>query len=189
MIKNGKVVDLGYSLKNSEGEVLDRADSKEPFTYLHGAQQIVPGLETSLDGLNIGDKKQVTVQPEQGYGVVDPRLKMIVKRTQFPDDADLKAGMRFFAESEDGQEVVFVVESIEGEKVHVDGNHPLAGQVLHFDVEVLAIREATAEELQHGHAHGPHGHDHDHDHNHHDHEHGHDCDHDHGHEEGEEHEE
>ena len=159
-IANGKVVNLLYSLKNSEGEVLDRADQEAPFTYLHGAQQIVPGLETALEGLKVGDKKQVTVAPEDGYGELNEELKLTVSRTQFPADANLEPGMQFEAHTPDGQGVVFTVEALEGDKIKIDGNHPLAGQVLHFDVEVLSMRDATAEEMEHGHAHGEDGHHH-----------------------------
>src|SRR4051794_26733528 len=125
-IKTGKVVDLGYSLKNSKGETLDQADKKEPFTYLHGAQQIVPGLESALEGLKVGDKKSVTVSPELGYGKRDPNLKVAVNRTQFPAGLDLKPGMQFEADAGDGNEMMFTVESISDDKVHIDGNHPLA---------------------------------------------------------------
>jgi FKBP-type peptidyl-prolyl cis-trans isomerase SlyD len=175
MIKNGKVVDLRYSLKNSQGELLDEADAADPFTYLHGAQQVVPGLESALEGLKIGDKKKVVVSPEDGYGIKDPKLSMVVKKAQFPGNLELEAGMQFEATSNTGEEIIFTVESIEGDEVRVDGNHPLAGETLHFDVEVLQIRDATQEEIEHGHAHGPDGHGHDH-HHHHDDE---DCDHDH----------
>jgi FKBP-type peptidyl-prolyl cis-trans isomerase SlyD len=160
MIKNGKVVNLAYSLKNSDGDLLDRADSKEPFTYLHGASQIVPGLETALEGLKTGDKKQVTVQPEQGYGEVNQDLKLTVNRSQFPAGAEIQEGMQFETQTPDGHGLIFTVETIEGDKVTIDGNHPLAGETLHFDVEVLNVRDATEEEKQHGHAHGEHGHDH-----------------------------
>ena len=177
-IQNGKVVQLAYSLTSTDGEVLDRADSKEPFEYLHGSSQIVPGLEQGLEGLKIGEKKKVTVAPGGGYGEIDEQLIMAVKRTQFPDGVELEEGMQFESRSPDGQGMVFTVDSIEGDTVNIDGNHPLAGETLHFDVEVLAIRDATAEEKEHGHAHGPggHGHDHDHDHGH---EHGPGCNHDH----------
>ena len=160
MISNGKVVELSYSLTDSDGEVLDRADAKEPFTYLHGASQIVPGLETALEGLKKGDKKKVVIEPAEGYGDEDPELKMIVNRTQFPKDVELEVGLQFEANSPTGEGVVFTVEAIEGDKVHIDGNHPMAGVTLHFDVEVLNVRDATKEELSHGHAHGAHGHHH-----------------------------
>ena len=172
MIIEGKVVDLVYSLKNADGELLDSADAQNPLTYLHGAHEIVPGLETALGGLKVGDRKQVVVPPETGYGNSDPELKLIVSRSQFPKTADLKAGMRFRASAAEGdEEVIFTIKGVEGEKVFIDGNHPLAGETLYFDVEVLTVRDATDEEKQHGHAHGPEGHGHDHDH---DHEHEHD---------------
>ncbi len=170
MIQDGKVVYLKYLLKSSEGEVLDEADVNDPFIYLHGAHQIVPGLESALKGLNLGDKKQVSVQPQDGYGVVDPKLKMAVKRSQFPSDVQLEEGMQFQVDTNDGHEMLFTVEAVKGDQVHVNGNHPLAGQVLHFDVEVLKIRDATEEEISHGHAHDGHHHHH-HDEDEHSHEH------------------
>ena len=160
MIDDGKVVDLVYSLKNSEGEVLDSADEQNPLTYLHGAQEIVPGLESELKGLKVGDKKKVVVPPTTGYGEPDPELKLVVSRTQFPEEAEIKAGMRFKASASDNDEdeVVFTIKGVEGDKVYIDGNHPLAGETLHFDVEVLRVRDATDEEKEHGHAHTPDGH-------------------------------
>src|SRR5947209_988607 len=111
-IKSGKVVDLGYSLKNSKGQTIDQADRKDPFTYLHGAQQVVPGLESALEGLKVGDKKSVTVSPEQGYGKRDPNLKIAVNRAQFPAGLDLKPGMQFDSDAGDAYEMMFTVDSI-----------------------------------------------------------------------------
>jgi len=173
------VVELLYTLKDSKGEVIDRSEKDDPLFYLHGEGQIVPGLEKELEGLAAGAKKRVVVSPDEGYGVSNPDLKISVKRSQFPGDVEVKEGMQFQAQAGD-QGVVFTVASIEGDTVMIDGNHPLADQVLHFDVEVVSVREATKEELAHGHAHGPDGHGHDHDHDH-DHDHGHDHDHDHDH--------
>jgi FKBP-type peptidyl-prolyl cis-trans isomerase SlyD len=172
-IQNGKVVDLKYRLKNSVGEILDESDAKDPFSYLHGAQQIVPGLENALAGLKVGDKKDVTVAPKDGYGEVNPGLKMVVKRAQFPKGVELEEGMSFEAAGGDGVGMVFTIEKINGEDIHLDGNHPLAGQTLYFSVEVLSVRDATEEEIEHGHAHGPEGHGHHH------HDHDEECDHDH----------
>jgi FKBP-type peptidyl-prolyl cis-trans isomerase SlyD len=160
MIKNGTVVNLAYSLTNDAGEVLDRADAKDPFTYLHGVGQIVPGLETALEGAKVGDKKKVSVEPAEGYGEVNPELKLVVNRAQFPKGVELETGMQFETSSPDGHGMAFTVEKIEDDKVHIDGNHPLAGQTLHFDVEVLSMRAATEEEMEHGHAHGGDGHHH-----------------------------
>lgn len=160
MIKNGTVVNLAYTLTNDEGEVLDRADAKDPFTYLHGVGQIVPGLESALEGGKVGDKKKVSVAAADGYGEVNADLKLVVNRSQFPKGAELEEGMQFETSGADGQGMVFTVEKIDGEKIHIDGNHPLAGQALHFDVEVLSMRAATEEEMSHGHAHGEDGHHH-----------------------------
>ncbi len=162
MITKGKVVSLAYTLTNDEGEELDRADKGEPFSYLHGSRQIIQGLESAVEKMNIGDKKKVTVSPEEGYGEHDPKLKFTLDRTNFPKDVELEVGMQFEAnlsdEEEDGR--VFTIENIKGDKVDVNGNHPLAGMTLHFDVELLSVREATKDELEHNHAHGDNGHDH-----------------------------
>jgi FKBP-type peptidyl-prolyl cis-trans isomerase SlyD len=160
LIAQDKVVSLAYSLKDEEGEVLDQSDAQEPFVYLHGAEQIVPGLENALTGLKVGDKKQVTVQPDEGYGEFNPDLRLTVKKTQFPAEAELVEGLEFETTLQDGTPAIFTIVEIEGDQVTVDGNHPLAGEVLHFDVEVLSIRDATADELSHGHAHGADGHHH-----------------------------
>jgi FKBP-type peptidyl-prolyl cis-trans isomerase SlyD len=160
-VSEGKVIELAYTLKNASGDVLDEANSADPFAYLHGAAQIVSGLEDALVGLKVGDKKQVVVAPAEGYGELDPGLRMKVKRSQFPAGVKLESGMQFEANSPDGQGgVVFTVVGLVGDEVEIDGNHPLAGVTLHFDVEVLKVREATQEELAHGHAHGGDGHHH-----------------------------
>jgi FKBP-type peptidyl-prolyl cis-trans isomerase SlyD len=154
MIKKDSVVNLSYSLKNSKGEELDKSDQSQPFAYLHGMGQVVPGLEKALEGLVVGDKKEVTVPPAEGYGDYVPTLKTQVERSNFPKDVDIKPGMQFEAEDEGKQRIIFEVISLEGDKINIDGNHPLAGETLHFSVEVTGIREATQEELSHGHAHG-----------------------------------
>ncbi|MBM4251717.1 MAG: peptidylprolyl isomerase [Deltaproteobacteria bacterium] len=160
MIKQGTVVSMTYRLTNAEGEEIDRADKDEPFTYLHGAGQIVPGLEKALSGALVGSRKQVVVSPEEGYGEVVDALRTEAKRNQFPPDAELEVGMRFAADDGQGNPIIFTVIGLEGDLVVLDGNHPLAGETLHFDVEIVGIREATKEELEHGHAHGPDGHHH-----------------------------
>lgn len=160
MITRGKVVALAYRLTDGGGQVLDKAETGAPFSYLHGVGQIVPGLESALEGLKQGDKKKVTVDPKDGYGEHNPNLKVLVPRSEFPKDANIKKGMQFVGRSEDGHEVVYTVEAVEGEQIKLDGNHPLAGQTLHFEVEVVSVRDATEEEMSHGHAHGPDGHHH-----------------------------
>ncbi|MCM2279321.1 MAG: peptidylprolyl isomerase [Oligoflexia bacterium] len=159
-VSNGKVIEMSYRLMNAKGEVLDQADSGSPFAYLHGAQQIVPGLESAIEGLSVGDKKNVVVQPEEGYGEVNPALKLVVTRAQFPTGVELKTGMQFEAQGGDGEGLVFMVENIEGDSIHINGNHPLAGETLHFAIEILKVRDATEEEKEHGHAHGGDGHQH-----------------------------
>jgi FKBP-type peptidyl-prolyl cis-trans isomerase SlyD len=159
-IKTGKVVNLKYTLRNAQGEVLDQSDSAEPFLYLHGSSQIIPGLESALEGLKAGDKKMVVVAPENGYGEKDQNLVIQVKRSQFPENADIQPGMQFESRSPDGYSMVFTVAGVSGDEVTIDGNHPMAGVTLHFDVEVMDVRDATEEEKTHGHAHGPGGHHH-----------------------------
>ena len=160
MIKKNSGVRLGYSLKNAQGQELDHAKSDKPFSYLHGGGQIVPGLENALEGLAVGDKKEVTVSPEQGYGKVVPALAMNVERSNFPKESDIKSGMQFMGELGDGKQIVFTVKGVEGHQVSIDGNHPLAGETLNFAVEVVGVREATEEEITHGHVHGEGGHQH-----------------------------
>jgi FKBP-type peptidyl-prolyl cis-trans isomerase SlyD len=160
MIKKNTVVGISYTLKNSDGEELDSAGAGDPLQYLHGVGQIVPGLEKALDGLLIGSTKDVVVPPAEGYGEHVPQLKIKTEMSMFPKDVEVKIGMEFTADLGDGKHQNFKVEKIEGNEVFIDGNHPLAGQTLHFAIEVLSIRDATEEELQHGHAHGPGGHHH-----------------------------
>jgi FKBP-type peptidyl-prolyl cis-trans isomerase SlyD len=151
---------MAYSLRNDAGVILDQASNSDPFLYIQGGSQIVPGLESALEGLKIGEKKNVTVQPEDGYGPVHPGLKMTVKRSQFPGSAEIEAGMQFQAQSPEGHGMIFTITDVKGEDVTIDGNHPLAGQTLHFAVEILSIRDATEEETSHGHVHGEGGHHH-----------------------------
>jgi FKBP-type peptidyl-prolyl cis-trans isomerase SlyD len=159
-ITTGKVVGMSYSLRNDAGIILDQASHAEPFLYIQGSSQIVPGLETGLEGLKIGEKKNVTVNPEDGYGPVQPGLKMNVKKDQFPGTEDIQVGMQFQAQSPEGHGMIFTIVGLEGDEVIIDGNHPLAGQTLHFSVEILSIRDATTEEQSHGHVHGEGGHHH-----------------------------
>lgn len=162
MIQKGTVVGIAYVLTNTKGEELDRADKDEPFQYLHGAQEMIPGLEKALQGLKVGAKKQVTVPPEDGYGTPDPKLVRKIPKGVFPKDFPIKAGIQFEADlGGDGNGMIYTIKEV-GESVTVDGNHPLAGQTLNFDVEVVSVRKATEEEISHGHAHGEDDHDHDH---------------------------
>ncbi|MFQ5674104.1 MAG: peptidylprolyl isomerase [Nitrospinales bacterium] len=160
MITKNKVVTLSYSLKTSDGEEMGQADSQEPFSYLHGSGQIVPGLEKEIAGMKIGDKKEVTVSPEEGYGEEIADLRVSVQRSQFPEEMKLVPGQQFSADVA-GTQRVFTIMEVQAEQVLVDGNHPLAGKTLHFSVEILGVRDATQEEMEHGHSHDSnHSHEH-----------------------------
>ena len=161
-IENGNVVGIDYSLHLRDGRVIDSSDPGQPLTYLHGEGQIVPGLESALAGLSVGDRKQVVVAPAEGYGDHDPRGLQEVPRSAFPPGFDPKAGMELTAEGPDGEPVPFVIREVRPEAILIDLNHPLAGKTLHFDITVREVRAATEEEVAHGHAHGPHGHGHEH---------------------------
>jgi len=151
-ITQNKVALIDYTLKNGDGEVLDSSEGQEPLAYLHGAENLVPGLEQALEGKTTGDTLSVVVTPEEGYGVRNEELIGSVPREMFEADMPIEAGMTFQAETDQGIQVVRVV-SLTDEEVMVDSNHPLAGETLHFDVTVTEVRDATAEELEHGHVH------------------------------------
>jgi len=158
-IADKHIVSIHYTLTDDDGETIDTSSGGEPLVYLHGAQNIIPGLENALTGKSVGDQLQVTIQPEDAYGELDSELLQLVPRDAFEGIDDIEPGMQFEARSPDGDTQVVVVQDVNEEGVVIDGNHPLAGQVLHFDVTVEAIREATDEEIEHGHAHVP-GHSH-----------------------------
>jgi FKBP-type peptidyl-prolyl cis-trans isomerase SlyD len=158
-VGNQKVVKIDYTLTDPKGVVIDSSNGQEPLAYLHGAHGIIPGLEAALEGKEAGDAMQVIVQPEQAYGVRDVNLIQEVPRKRFPANVDVSAGMQFQAQTPEGPRVVTIV-GVEGDTVKLDANHPLAGMVLNFDVKVVEVRDATAEELSHGHVHSPGGHGH-----------------------------
>lgn len=147
------VVSMHYKLTDEKGEELDSSNGRDPLKYLHGASNIVPGLERALAGKAAGDNVQVVVQPDDGYGEVNPQMVQTVPRSAFEGATEIKAGMQFQAQGPEGQVQMITVTDVTGDDVTVDGNHPLAGQVLHFDVSVEEVRSATEEELSHGHAH------------------------------------
>ncbi len=158
-IANQTVVTMHYTLTDDKGKVLDSSSGGDPLVYLHGASNIIPGLEEALTGKKSGDKIKVTVPPEKGYGQRDERMVQRIPKEQFPDPDRLKVGMQFQVNSNQGPMILTVI-GIEKGEIVVDGNPELAGQTLHFEVEITDVRQATAEELQHGHAHGPGGHHH-----------------------------
>ena len=158
-IAENKVVTLHYTLTDDAGTVIDKSDDGS-FLYLHGASNIIPGLENALTGKSSGDELKVTVSPEEGYGERDDARKEEVPREMFPADTDIEPGMQFHAEGPEGQMITVTVAEVSDDTVTVDGNHPLAGVQLNFDVKVVEVRDASAEELEHGHVHGPGGHEH-----------------------------
>ena len=158
-ITKDKVATIDYTLKNDAGDVLDTSDGGQPLSYLHGARNIIPGLESALEGQSPGDELAVSVPPEQAYGVRNEGLRQEVDRSQFKDVDELQVGMQFRVPTNQGDMIIHVAE-IDGDSVTVDGNHQLAGQTLHFDVTVRDVREATEEEKAHGHVHSPGGHAH-----------------------------
>jgi FKBP-type peptidyl-prolyl cis-trans isomerase SlyD len=158
-IANDTAVLIHYTVTSSTGEVLDSSDSDDPLAYIHGQGDIVPGLEQALTGKSAGDKVQVTVEPKLGYGEREESKVQQVPRSAFEDGAQIEAGMRFQTESDDG-DVIVTVTQVSPDQVTIDANHPLAGQTLRFDVQVVSVRKCTAEELEHGHVHGDGAHHH-----------------------------
>ncbi len=154
-----KVVSFHYTLKDASGTFLENSEGQEPLSYLEGVGQIIPGLEKELKGLVKGDKKSVHVKAAEAYGEHDPSAIAEVPRAQIPKK-DVVVGDQFHADSGDGEVQVVVVTKVTDDAVTMDGNHPLAGQDLNFEVEIFEVRDATKDELQHGHAHGPGGHHH-----------------------------
>jgi FKBP-type peptidyl-prolyl cis-trans isomerase SlyD len=159
-IADGTVVAIHYTLTLDSGDEVDSSRGGEPLVYLHGQGNIVPGLERQLATHGVGDKLMATVQPKDGYGERDPDSRKRVPRTAFPAGAPLQKGMSFGVQNDDGEVVPVWIDAVEKDAVVLDFSHPLAGEVLHFEIEVLSIRAATSEEIEHGHPHGPGGHHH-----------------------------
>jgi len=153
IIADKHVVSFHYTLTNSDGETLDSSQGRDPLSYLHGAQNIVPGLERELDGKTVGDALQVVVQPAEGYGEFNPALVQQVPMNAFDGVGQVEVGMQFQAQGPEGQTTMITVREVGEEEVTIDANHPLAGQTLHFDVTIEDIRPATGEEIEHGHVH------------------------------------
>lgn len=151
-IMNNMVVGIHYKLTNDAGDVIDSSEGREPLSYLHGAGNIVKGLEQALESKGVGDQLDVVVEAEDGYGARREELIHEAPLSAFQGVDELQVGMRFQAQTERGP-IPIVVTNIEGEVVTVDANHELAGQRLHFAVSVESVREASEEEVEHGHAH------------------------------------
>jgi len=153
------VVLIHYTLKDDSGEVIDSSAGGEPLAYIQGHGNLVPGLEKALEGMQDGNAVAVTVAPADGYGNRDEALVQRVPKRTLQGSGDIRKDMQFQARTDDGMRL-FTVTAVAGDMVTLDGNHPLADKTLHFEIEVVSVRDATAEELEHGHVHGAGGHHH-----------------------------
>lgn len=158
-IESNSVVTLHYTLKDNDGEIIDQSDDGS-FLYLHGAMNIIPGLENALSGKSAGDELSVKVSPQDGYGEKQEDQIQQVPKDMFDNIDEIKQGVQFHAQSSEGEAVVVTVIEVKDDVVVIDGNHALAGVELNFEVKIVDVREASAEEIEHGHVHGPHGHQH-----------------------------
>jgi FKBP-type peptidyl-prolyl cis-trans isomerase SlyD len=154
MIETNKVVSMHYVLTNNDGEILDSSIERAPLDFIHGKGNIIPGLERELLGKKIGEKFNVSLAPENGYGVLNPAMIQTVPMEHFKNIPDLKVGMRFQFNTESGATTILRATEIAADHVVLDANHPLAGVHLNFAVEILGVRDASEEELHHGHLHG-----------------------------------
>ena len=148
-IADARVASIQYTLTDDAGQVLDKSPESQPLRYFHGAGNIIPGLEKALAGRKAGDSLKVDVAPEEGYGPRQEQLVQVLPREAFQGVERVEPGMQFQAQGGGGPLLVTVLE-VSDDKVRIDGNHPLAGQTLHFDVAVVDVREATDEEKQSG---------------------------------------
>ena len=153
------VVHISYVLRDGKGEILDQSTSDDSFEYLQGHENIVPGLEKAISSKAAGDKLKVSLTPDEGYGDFDPSKVRKVAKSEFPAKMRNPKIGEMLQIQEDGVWAVWTVEKVEADGITINGNHELAGQDLHFEVEVHGVRAATAEEIEHGHAHSP-GHHH-----------------------------
>jgi FKBP-type peptidyl-prolyl cis-trans isomerase SlyD len=158
-VQTNSVVSLEYNLKDDNNTILDTTKDGEVFEYIHGLGMIIPGLEQALDGKTKGDSFSISIEPKDAYGEKNPEAVQPIPKEHFSNVGEVSPGMQFELHSEHGNQVVTVTEVSEND-VTVDANHPFAGMTLHFDVEVVGVREATSEELDHGHIHGSNQHDH-----------------------------
>jgi FKBP-type peptidyl-prolyl cis-trans isomerase SlyD len=158
-IAQDSVVSMHYTLTSDAGEVIDSSSGGDVLVYMQGHGNLIPGLERELEGKQAGDKLKVRIAPVDGYGELDESLVQEVPRSAFGGVAQIEVGMQFQAQSNHGPHSVTITKVV-GDTITVDGNHPLAGQHLNFEVEITDVRAATEEELSHGHVHGPGGHHH-----------------------------
>lgn len=157
-VQDGHVVSMEYTLK-VDGMVTDSSEGQDPLEYVHGAGNIIPGLEREMTGMSVGDSKDVKIAAAEGYGERDDSAFMDVPRDQFPNEIPMNVGTELQVQNQAGQPMFARIEKVEDKNVRLNFNHPLAGKDLHFNVRVIGLREATAEEKDHGHVHKP-GHQH-----------------------------
>jgi len=153
-VNDGQVVSMEYTLK-VDGEITDSSEGRAPLEFVHGAGNIIPGLEREMVGMMVGESKDVVVAAADGYGEEDEKAFMDVPREQFPEEIPVKVGTELQVQNQAGQPMYARIETVGEKSVRLDFNHPLAGKELHFSVKVVGVREATDEEKEHGHAHGP----------------------------------
>ena len=158
-IEQNKVGQIHYTLKNAQGDVLDTSEGHAPLSYLHGTGSLIPGMERALEGKEPGAKFKIVIPPAEAYGIKSDALISVVPLSNFPEKEQVQVGVQFRAGTSKGERIATIVH-VEGDQVTVDFNHPLAGVELHFDVEIVDVREATDEEIAHGHVHGEGGHHH-----------------------------
>lgn len=159
-ICRNKVVRFDYTLTDDNAQVIDSSEGGEPLTYLHGSGNIIPGLESALEGKRAGESLKVRITAAEAYGERDADLVQHVPREMFEDSDSLEVGMQFQSGDPDGETRIVTVVGTDADSVAVDGNHPLAGVPLNFAVTIVEVRDASSAELAHGHVHGPGGHQH-----------------------------
>ena len=158
-IKEKCVVSMHYKLSDDSGQLLD-ASQDQPLSYIHGTNSLIPGLEKQLMGKKAGDQVTASVPPEEGYGPVMPQLVQKLPLSTFEGVDKIEVGMEFEASNDNKEKMIVRVEAVDDKEVTINGNHPLAGKTLNFDVNIVEVREASEEELSHGHVHGAGGHHH-----------------------------
>ncbi len=146
-ISENTVVSFDYTLKNDDGQILDSSEERDPLTFIHGTGAIIPGLEQALDGRKEGESFSLSLKPDQAYGEYNENLIFEVPKTQFQDTTSIAVGTQVQAQMQDGSKQVLMIKEVGDENVTLDANHPLAGENLHFDIEVKEVREASSEEL------------------------------------------
>ena len=151
-VEKNKVVEIDYTLKDDNGQVIDTSEGRESLSYIQGTGNLIPGVENALEGKSSGERIEVSVSPETGYGIRDDSLVLSMERDKFSEVENLEEGLRFRMDTPDGPKI-FTVVKVGDAEVIVDGNHPLAGMSLNFDITVQSVRDATTEELEHGHVH------------------------------------